>query len=1452
LVGTGMGTVAGQSEPPKFELSDLDTNSPIIEGENLTLTYNITNKGGLGTQTIVGRSPDVSDSDPRSPVSNDLRLRAGQTVTIPASVSSSEGDAGEYEIIIESENDTATTTVMVEDSDIQLSVRTPPAVSPGETVEIEASVTNTAEEELTPDVSVTSELGTDSESVRIPAGMSTNVTLSVPTTAEDGRPRPYTAEVTAGNESVETELFVTRTTGEFCLSEGRDGIQFSPGDPEAHSPIVFKFCDGGKDPSDYRWEFGDGSSATAPADSQVTQKYSSSGEYEVTATNGSRSDTVTVEVKPSTGLANVSVNPSVPLPKVPGLKKTIEVNVGNASNIERIEFLVDGKTIQTEDTPPYTAETLINDLSGGATVKVRAVRKKGRTVSEDAGLGVVSPPPLLNFLIENGDINLLSDAEARTSFVFPPEGLRSVEATLPVVGNAEYSLKASMTGVVATSGVRVSGDLNGKVGTPVAFGEVRGGVKVESDPSKPFTFDKTTLDFEGRAGPKKEVPLTIPVIKVGITPEVKLALFANGDATYNDQKNFPSDPSKTGVEGGIEGSGTLSTDVSKFVSAEGTVTVGGSASTEWPDWAENLVFTAPITAEGSASFPFGSRGFSITVVELTFDPPLGSETTSISPVRKQRTVQEFSVNKKTGSVPLNGETLPDDSSLVSAETGRITSDGLADESPSIIPTDTGYLLVWDRQANDRTVLEGHDIFLKEVGPDADWDASPRVRVTDDTTGDFDPDVAAGSNTRVLTWSRTNTSFADTDPEDMSIQRVFSNMTVAISTAGTGGSFSDPSTVAGSGDGSAYSPAVARGDGKYILAWKYDNDGNYSTRDDRGVKYATVSGGTVGTIETIPDATRHKVAGGPDSLRLAYHLPDTPGGRNGTVAVRDVTAGTTSSYAVTSIDDIGVTNTSLTWVDGKPPNVEVKHTSGGSVQTVGTGPVSAVSDLQVVNRRTATGEQASVLTFRGRAPGPVNSMGKPTFYRVRRGNSWTAPRQLSPTADLLFSQSTTAGRQNGLVSVFMGRNITKDQNHDLFFVRHEYGTDLNVTGDGSTNLLPGDSVTVDWTLRNDGAAVARNVELVVEDRTGVIRLISGGELSTVQSGQAIERSLTFQANRSRNVTVRVASSDGEELRTDNNAANVTVMRPDLRITKVDRSPATGGVQYNVTVQNAGPVAARDVTPGILSADTVVANSSVGDIAPGSTKTATLTVLSNSTNSGILMRVAADPLDEIAEMNETTGTRQISPPRPDVFVTDVGSSGFVDASSGSVSLNVTVGNRGFAGSGVDVKVNVSNQTIVEEVTLPGTQTNESRFRTVQLTGDGVSASPGQQATVRATPEALDSNPSDNIASTTLVPVSMDVELFNSSLVDRFTGPPTNTEELDPTLYEDLDGDGDGTEVSPTVAAFGELIRGNDLNGDAPDGSLIDEQARALNWNAGSPETEVTPADMVSLFGEKIRAD
>jgi hypothetical protein len=87
------------------------------------------------------------------------------------------------------------------------------------------------------------------------------------------------------------------------------------------------------------------------------------------------------------------------------------------------------------------------------------------------------------------------------------------------------------------------------------------------------------------------------------------------------------------------------------------------------------------------------------------------------------------------------------------------------------------------------------------------------------------------------------------------------------------------------------------------------------------------------------------------------------------------------------------------------------------------------------------------------------------------------------------------------------------------------------------------------------------------------------------------------------------------------------------------------------------------------------------------------------------------------------------------------------------------------------------------------------------------------------------------------------FGQPLIPGFTSPPENTAELDATLYEDLDGDGDGTEVTPAVKVFGQLIRGNDLG-------LTSAQASRLDWDGDNGDS-VDIDDIVALFGEKIRA-
>jgi PKD repeat protein len=87
-----------------------------------------------------------------------------------------------------------------------------------------------------------------------------------------------------------------------------------------------------------------------------------------------------------------------------------------------------------------------------------------------------------------------------------------------------------------------------------------------------------------------------------------------------------------------------------------------------------------------------------------------------------------------------------------------------------------------------------------------------------------------------------------------------------------------------------------------------------------------------------------------------------------------------------------------------------------------------------------------------------------------------------------------------------------------------------------------------------------------------------------------------------------------------------------------------------------------------------------------------------------------------------------------------------------------------------------------------------------------------------------------------------LFGSPL-PGFENPPTNTGEIDPTLYEDVDGDGDGLNPVQSVNLWSQLITSPEEFDD-----LNQEQVDALDWNG---DGELTPTDAVTLWSEQIQA-
>jgi hypothetical protein len=189
----------------------------------------------------------------------------------------------------------------------------------------------------------------------------------------------------------------------------------------------------------------------------------------------------------------------------------------------------------------------------------------------------------------------------------------------------------------------------------------------------------------------------------------------------------------------------------------------------------------------------------------------------------------------------------------------------------------------------------------------------------------------------------------------------------------------------------------------------------------------------------------------------------------------------------------------------------------------------------------------------------------------------------------------------------------------------------------------------------------------------------------------------------------------------------------------------------------------------------------------------------------------------------------PPYFSIFVTGTNSP-LVEGDE--VFVNVTITNLGESNATQSVKLatpDLGNLTSSSGIISPGGRTNLSFILPTERGDAG---------------DRIVNVSSRNETTSVRVDILTYVEFTQPLPVSGFRNPPRNTKELHPLLYEDLDGDGDGKQIEETVRVFRELVRGNSLN-------LSEDQALRLDWDQDS-HRNVTVGDMVSLFGEQIRAD
>jgi hypothetical protein len=197
-------------EPANLAVSVDTTNSPVVAGETLSVEATVENTGGAtDTQSIaltVGGQQRASKS---------VELGGGESRTMTLTWDTSGGDAGEYTATVESNDDSDSTSVTVQQL-AEFSVAVTGTNSPvveGETLSVDAEVENTGESTDTQSVALTVDgQERNSTEVTLTGGDSTTVTLAWVT--DGGDADEYDAVIASADADARSPVTVVEDESE--------------------------------------------------------------------------------------------------------------------------------------------------------------------------------------------------------------------------------------------------------------------------------------------------------------------------------------------------------------------------------------------------------------------------------------------------------------------------------------------------------------------------------------------------------------------------------------------------------------------------------------------------------------------------------------------------------------------------------------------------------------------------------------------------------------------------------------------------------------------------------------------------------------------------------------------------------------------------------------------------------------------------------------------------------------------------------------------------------------------------------------------------------------------------------------------------------------------------------------------------------------------------------------
>ncbi|WP_424017930.1 CARDB domain-containing protein [Halorientalis pallida] len=372
-------------QPPNFQVQTLDTNSPVTEGETLTVDATVANTGDQqGTQTVTLSVLGTSDDQ-------QVTLAGGASTTVTLSVATETGDAGQYSASVTTENDTASTSVQVNapDAPANFQVSGTDSNSPvteGETLDVTATVQNTGEQQGTQTVTLdVAGAQRDSQTVQLAAGTSQDVTLSW--TTQSGDAGDYTATVASANDTGTTSVTVNEpaTPANFAVSnvgsnspvtEGETldvtATVQNTGDLEGTQTVTLDVAGAERDSQDVTLA---GGASTTVTLSWTTQS-GDAGDYTATVASANNTGTTSVSVnEPATpanfAVSNVGSNSPVNETETLDVTATVQ-NTGDLEGTQTVTLDVAGAQRDSQDVT----------LAGGASTTVTL---SWTTQSGDAG-----------------------------------------------------------------------------------------------------------------------------------------------------------------------------------------------------------------------------------------------------------------------------------------------------------------------------------------------------------------------------------------------------------------------------------------------------------------------------------------------------------------------------------------------------------------------------------------------------------------------------------------------------------------------------------------------------------------------------------------------------------------------------------------------------------------------------------------------------------------------------------------------------------------------------------------------------------------------------------------------------------------------------------------------------------------------------------------------------------